>query len=69
VGTIKNVLPLFVLFIASIVVGVCACIVVGVVVALLSVLSLFGSQSAWGLVVVIPLYIALMLVMYRSCSA
>jgi ACR3 family arsenite efflux pump ArsB len=28
------------------------------------VLSLFGSQSAWGLVVVIPLYIALMLVMY-----
>ena len=63
-GTIKNVVPLFVLFIASIVVGVCACIVMGVVVALLSVLSLFGSQSAWGLVVVIPLYIALMLVMY-----
>ena len=63
-GTIKNVVPLFVLLIAGVVVGICAGIVVAIVVALLSLLSFFSSQSAWALVLVIPLYVALLLVMY-----
>lgn len=61
-GTLKNVVALVVLLTTSVVLGILAAIVIGVCFALLGLLS--KLVGAWLMVLVIPLYLALMLAMY-----
>ncbi|UHQ19065.1 hypothetical protein LVB87_12860 [Lysobacter sp. KIS68-7] len=63
-GTIKNVVPLVVLMLAGIVLALVIGIVFGILVAIVGTLATLVAQSAWALVLVIPVYVALLLVMY-----
>jgi hypothetical protein len=61
-GTLKNVVALVVLLVASVVLGILAAIVIGICFALLALLA--KLVGAWLMVLAIPLYLALLLSLY-----